>query len=83
MFPVGVKQFIFISTAGVYAERDRIGRRIVIGPESPIGPYTEYGRSKWMAECALNERYAKQNGEFYKYLHRGLYAVFLFCPVKK
>lgn len=57
----GVKQFIFISTAGVYAERDRIGRRIVIGPESPIGPYTEYGRSKWMAECALNERYAKQN----------------------
>lgn len=52
-----VKQFILISTAGVYEEKDSMIRSVVIGHNSKIKPYTEYGKSKLRAETDIRKLY--------------------------
>lgn len=51
----GVKQFIFMSTEAVYGKRSVTGKENMITRETPLLPRSEYGKSKLMAEEALNE----------------------------
>lgn len=50
----GVRQYVFLSTMGVYG----LGKRLepnVVDENTPIRPNGMYGRSKWMAEEGLRE----------------------------
>lgn len=49
----GVKQFIFMSSAIVYGESDRIGKLKVITKDTPLTPSNFYGDSKVQAERKL------------------------------
>lgn len=54
-----VPYFVFLSTAGVYKERDSLFRDVIINENSPLEPYTEYGRTKYRAELDIQELYKK------------------------
>lgn len=49
----GVKQFIFMSTAGVYGMKTPIGKQVVITKDTPLCPKDNYGISKMKAEEGL------------------------------
>lgn len=49
----GVNQFIFISTIKVYGEKE--GFDIRFNSQSPCEPNDDYGKSKWLAEQALQQ----------------------------
>ena len=48
-----VKQFIFMSSAIVYGESSRIGKRKVITKDTPVSPKNAYGDSKVQAENGI------------------------------
>lgn len=49
----GVKQFIFMSSAIVYGESGKIGKKKVITKETPYNPVNCYGDSKVQAELGI------------------------------
>ncbi len=49
----GVKQFIFMSSAIVYGKSGRIGKKKVIGKDTPTNPANCYGDSKVQAEVGI------------------------------
>ena len=49
----GVKQFIFMSTAGVYGAETPVGKQVVITWDTPLCPRDNYGISKMKAEEGL------------------------------
>lgn len=49
----GVKQFIFMSSAIVYGNSAKIGRKKVIGKDTPLTPANCYGDSKVQAEKGI------------------------------
>ena len=49
----GVKQFIFMSSAIVYGESSRIGKKKVITKDTPVNPANCYGDSKVQAELGI------------------------------
>lgn len=49
----GVKQFVFMSTAGVYGMETPIGKRVMITKDTPLCPKDNYGISKKEAEEGL------------------------------
>lgn len=49
----GVKQFIFMSSAIVYGESSKIGKKKVITKETPVSPANCYGDSKVQAELGI------------------------------
>lgn len=49
----GVKQFLFMSTAGVYGLDGQVGKPVVITADTPLTPKNNYGRSKLEAEKGL------------------------------
>lgn len=51
----GVKQFIFMSTTGVYGLTAPVGREIMITKQTPLNPVDNYGISKAKAEEGLRE----------------------------
>lgn len=51
----GVKQFIFMSSALVYGQSARIGRKKIITKQTPVSPINCYGNSKVLAEKGLIE----------------------------
>lgn len=51
----GVRQFLFLSSESVYGLTARVGKTVVIGPDTPEHPTENYGRSKLQAEAALRE----------------------------
>lgn len=51
----GVKQFIFISTMGIYGQEKKLPYGNCIDSSTPIAPVSFYGKSKYGAEVTLNE----------------------------
>lgn len=51
----GVKQFLFMSTAGVYGIDGKVGKPVVITADTPLTPKDNYGRSKLEAEMGLRK----------------------------
>lgn len=49
----GVKQFIFMSSAIVYGNSGKIGKKKVITKETPVNPANAYGDSKLQAELGI------------------------------
>ena len=49
----GVKQFIFMSSAIVYGESSKIGKKKVITKDTPVSPANCYGDSKVQAELGI------------------------------
>ena len=49
----GVKQFIFMSSAIVYGESGKIGKKKVITKDTPVNPANCYGDSKVQAELGI------------------------------
>lgn len=49
----GVKQFIFMSSAIVYGESSKIGKKKVITKDTPVNPANCYGDSKVQAELGI------------------------------
>lgn len=49
----GVKQFIFMSSAIVYGDSGRIGKKKVITKDTPVSPANCYGDSKVQAELGI------------------------------
>lgn len=49
----GVKQFIFMSSAIVYGESGKIGKKKVITKDTPVSPANCYGDSKVQAELGI------------------------------
>lgn len=51
----GVKQFIFMSTKGVYGLKKNCYHKVIIDENTPVKPFKKYGFTKYMAEQALLE----------------------------
>ena len=51
----GVKHFIFLSTAAVFPSDKSLPTGNVIGPDTPFGPTSMYGKSKLLGEQMLQE----------------------------
>ena len=49
----GVKQFIFMSSAIVYGESSKVGKKKVITRDTPVSPANAYGDSKVQAENGI------------------------------
>lgn len=49
----GVKQFIFMSSAIVYGESSKVGKKKVITQDTPVSPVNAYGDSKVQAENGI------------------------------
>lgn len=58
----GVAQFIFMSSAIVYGESAKLGKKKVITKDTPYSPANCYGDSKVQAEIGLSEL----NGDYFK-----------------
>ena len=51
----GVKHFVFLSTAAVFPSEKALPKGNVIGPDTPFGPTSMYGKSKLLGEQMLQE----------------------------
>lgn len=49
----GVKQFVFMSSAIVYGESSKVGKKKIITRETPVSPANAYGDSKVQAENGI------------------------------
>lgn len=49
----GVKQFIFMSSAIVYGESSKVGKKKIITRDTPVSPANAYGDSKLQAEKGI------------------------------
>ena len=50
----GVRQFVFLSTMGIYGQEKKLPRGNIIDSNTPISPNSYYGRSKYEAELLIN-----------------------------
>lgn len=50
----GVKQFIFLSTMGIYGQGKKLPRGNIIDSSTQISPNSYYGKSKYEAELLIN-----------------------------
>lgn len=73
----GVKQFIFMSTKGVYGLKKNCFHEVVIDENTPVKPFKKYGFSKYKAEQVLREL---QNDSFKVAIIRAPFIYGKGCP---